>query len=204
MKLRFARHGSTRHFPWILTSPRHAVLPFFRLHHIRRIRKYLSPAATETLIHAFVTSRANYGNSLMYGLPAYQLAKIQKVRNAAARLIFKKGKFCHITLLLRQLHWLPVTHTIRIKLLLMIFKAVHGLSPKYIGDLVAIKTYPRYKLRCSNSMLLQYPNKKSLVTLGDRSFMRAAPRLWNALSATLRNITCLEIFKKYSATRSVN
>ena len=48
----------------------------------------------------------------------------------------------------------------------------------------------------SNSILLQCSNKKSLVTVGDLSLMWAAPRLWNALPATQRNITCLEPFKK--------
>ena len=173
---------------------------FFHLHNIRRIHKYLTPAATETLIHAFVTSRIDYCNSLMYGLPAYQLAKIQRVQNAAARLILNESKFCHKTPLLKQLHWLPVTHRIRFKLLLMTFKAVHGLTPQYIKDLITIKTYPRYKLKSSNSTQLQYPNTKSLATLGDRSFMWAAPRLWNALPATIRNITCLETFKKHLKT----
>ena len=116
---------------------------FFHLHNIRRIRKYLTPAATETLIHAFVTIRIDYCNSLMYGLPAYQLAKIQRVQNAAASLILNESKFCHITPLLKQLQWLPVTHRIRFKLLLMTFKAVHSLSPQYIRDLITIKTCPR-------------------------------------------------------------
>ena len=173
---------------------------FFHLHIIRRIRKYLSPVATETLIHAFVTSRIDYCNSVMYGLPAHQLAKIQRVQNAAARLILNESKFRHMTPLLKQLHYLPVTHRIRFKLLLMTFKAVHGLSPQYIRDLTTIKTYPRHKVRSSNSTLLQYPNTKSLAILSDRSFIWAAPRLWNALLAAQRNITCLETFKNHLKT----
>ena len=141
-----------------------------------------------------MTSRIDYCNSLLYGLPAYQLAKIHRVQNAAARLISNESKFCHITPLLKQLHWLPVTHRIRFKLLLMTFKAVYGLSSQYIRDLIIINTYTRFKLRSSNSILLQCPNTKSLVTLGDRSFM------WDALPATLRNITCLETFKNHLKT----
>ena len=60
---------------------------FYYLYNIRRIRKYLSRRSTETLIHAFVSSRVDYCNSLLYGLPAYQLNKLQRVQNAAARLI---------------------------------------------------------------------------------------------------------------------
>ncbi|CAH3183107.1 unnamed protein product, partial [Porites evermanni] len=60
---------------------------------------------SETLIHVFVFSRLDYCNSLIYGLPLVQIDKIQKVQNAAARLIFEQPKFCHITPVLSQLHW---------------------------------------------------------------------------------------------------
>ena len=53
---------------------------FFHLHNIRQIRKFLSQEATETLIYAFVTSKVDYCNSLLYGLPAYQIAKLQGYR----------------------------------------------------------------------------------------------------------------------------
>ena len=85
---------------------------FYQLYNIRRIRKYLSRESAETLIHAFITSRADYCNSLLYGLPKCQLNELQRVQNAAARLIFNASQFCHITPLLVQLHWLPVIHRI--------------------------------------------------------------------------------------------
>ena len=44
--------------------------------------KYLTKDITATLVHAFVTCRLDYCNSVLYGLPAYQIAKIQRVRGA--------------------------------------------------------------------------------------------------------------------------
>ena len=70
---------------------------FFHLHNIRRIRKFLSPVETKSLVHAFVTSRVDYCNSLLYGLPASQLNKVQRVLNTAARLVFCAPRFSHIT-----------------------------------------------------------------------------------------------------------
>ena len=114
---------------------------FFHLYNIRRIRKYLSRAKTETLIHAFVSSRIDYCNSLLYGVPSCHLHKLQQVQNAAARLIFEESKYCHVTPLLKSLHWLPVKYRIIFKVLLITFKAIHGLVPVYISELISIRDY---------------------------------------------------------------
>ena len=63
---------------------------FYYLYNIRRIRKYLSRRCTETLVHAFITTRIDYCNSLLYGLPDYRINKLQRIQNAAARLICPK------------------------------------------------------------------------------------------------------------------
>ena len=42
---------------------------FFHLYNIRKISKYLSRECKETLIHALVTSRSDYCNSLLCGSP---------------------------------------------------------------------------------------------------------------------------------------
>ena len=64
----------------------------------------------------------------------------------------------------------------------MVYKAINGLAPLYISNLVTIKSECsfNYNLRSSNRHLLQVPQIKSHKTLGDRSFSIAAPNLWNA------------------------
>ena len=42
---------------------------FYHLHNSRRIRKYLSMDSAATLIHSFLSSRIDYCNSLLYGVP---------------------------------------------------------------------------------------------------------------------------------------
>ena len=171
---------------------------FYQLHNISRIRKYLSQDAAETLIHSFITSRVDYCNSLLYGVPAYQLEKLQRVQNAAARLIFMEHKFCHITPLLLKLHWLPIRFRINFKILLITFKAIHGLAPSYIMDLISIKSSAggRYALRSNKGLLLNPLTCKTYTTLGDRAFMASAPKLWNALPVNIRNVKTVDNFKK--------
>ena len=162
-----------------------------------RIRKYLFRRSTEMLIHAFVSSRVDYCNSLLYGLPAYQLNKLQRVQNAAARLIFLESKYCHVRPLLYNLHWLPVKFRIDFKILLLTYKAINGLAPFYLQELISLKEACKYKLRSDCDGLLLNPVKfKTLTTLGDRSFAAAAPQLWNSLPYSIRSSPSVASFKK--------
>ena len=123
---------------------------FYYLYNLRRIRKYLSKDNTKTLIHAFISSRVDYCNSLLYGLPEYQLNKLQRVQNMCARLICNESKLCHITPLLVDLHWLPVKFRIEFKILLIVFKIFKGLAPSYLSFLITPKPVSKYNLRSSS------------------------------------------------------
>ena len=168
---------------------------FFHLHNIRRIKKYLSVDSLRTIVHAFITSRLDYCNSLMYGLPNLQISKLQRVQNAAARLIMDIPKYSHITPALYELHWLPVAHRIKFKILILTFKSIYGLAPSYLSDLVKVKQTSSYSLRSNSSLLLEVPRETMRPTLGGRSFTSSAPALWNSLPADLRIITTLGVFK---------
>ena len=169
---------------------------FYYLHNISRIRKFLSLEDTKTLVHAFVTSRVDYCNSLLYGTPASHLNKVQRVLNAAARLVCRAPRYCRITPLMRELHWLPIRQRIHFKMLLFTFKAIHGIAPLYIQDLVQVKSQGAYNLRSSRAVLLDAPSIRTKVTLGDRAFQVAAPKLWNSLPSELRLINNIDIFKR--------
>ena len=113
---------------------------FFHLHNIRHIKKFLSKDSLLILIHAFITSKLDYCNSLLYGLPKKQISKLQRIQNAAARVVVDIRKHSHITPVLRQLHWLPVKARIHFNVLLLTFKAIHRLAPSYIQDLIKVKS----------------------------------------------------------------
>ena len=102
----------------------------------------------------------------------------------------------NITPLLAELHWLPVRRRIHYKILLITFKVLHGLSPKYLSDLISIQQPSSYNLkRNDNGRLLERPSAKTKKTMGDRAFQVAAPLLWNKLPRCVRNTTNLESFK---------
>ena len=75
------------------------------LYNIKQIRKFLSTEATKILIHSFVPSNLDYCNPLPSGLPKYQLDRLQKILNAAARLVCLVPKFDHISHHLTHSHF---------------------------------------------------------------------------------------------------
>ena len=163
------------------------------IRNISRIRKYLNQADCEKLVHSFVTSRLDSCNSILYSLPESQLSKLQRIQNIAARLVTKTKKSDHITPVLRHLHWLPISYRIQYKICLTTFKALNGMAPEYISNLLQ-QHKPVRSLRSASQNLLSYPVPKS-VTYGDRAFSVCAPKLWNSLPYHLRNSNSISSFK---------
>ena len=127
---------------------------FYRLSTISRIRKYLSSPSTEILIHTFGTSKFEHCNSLRYiNVPKNVIKKLPWVQNAAARLITRSRRCDHITPILFDLHWLPVSERIKFEILLLTFKALHQQSPTYIQDLLT-RYLPSRPLRSSSTLSL--------------------------------------------------
>jgi hypothetical protein len=102
---------------------------YFELHNINTIRKSLSKEATATAIHAFVTTRLDHCNALLYGLPKVTISKVQHVQNSAARSLVGAKRRDHITPILMDLHWLPVTKRVDYKILVLVYKALSGNGP---------------------------------------------------------------------------
>ena len=151
------------------------------IYKIGKILKYLDLKTTERLIHAFVTSRLDYCNCLLYGLPQYELSKLQQIQNSAARLTSRKRD--NVESVLQELHWLPIAKRIEFKILLITYKCLHGLAPMYLAELLT-KYTPSRNLRSSTLDLLDPPSDVKTCTYGQRSFASAAPKLWNALPHT--------------------
>ena len=87
----------------------------------------LDQPTTERLIHVFVSSKLDYCNSLLHGLLDKKILKLQRVQNAAARLVTKTRRVDHITQILRRLHWLPLRKRSILKILLITYKVLNEL-----------------------------------------------------------------------------
>ena len=83
---------------------------------------------------------------------------------------------------------------IKYKILLLIFKCIKNIAPKYLVDLLKKRTAPRATISAKDDLLLEIKRTK-LVTAGDRSFVHVAPYLWNELPYSLRAANSVETFK---------
>ena len=169
---------------------------------IGKIRPYLDKDSTERLVHAFVTSRLDLNNALLYNVPDTLLANLQRLQNTSARLVSKCRKSDHITPVLKDLHWLPVKERIKYKILLMCFKCLNGKGPSYLAGLLSPYLPPR-SLRSADSGQLTKPRVRTS-KYGERSFAFAAPLLWNALNRDVRNAKSVESFKGCLKTELFN
>ena len=174
---------------------------YFALHRIGKIRGLLDQSSTEKLVHAFVSSRLDYCNSILYGSTSHELQKLQSVQNAAARLVTLSKRCEHITPILYDLHWLPIKERIKFKILLLIQKILFDSAPQYLCDLIELYVPVRSDLRSSNVNLLKRNDSKTInMTYGWRAFSICGPFLWNELPPHLRQATSVEMFKKQLKT----
>ena len=81
---------------------------YFELQRLASVRRFLTSTATATLVSAYVLSRIDYCNSLLYGFTHDVTSHLQRIQNYAARVILRLPKSSIITIHLRSLHWLPV------------------------------------------------------------------------------------------------
>ena len=112
---------------------------FHQLRQLRAVCRTLSVDATKTLVHALITTRVDYCNSVLYGITTTNLHPLRSVINVAARLITGKCKFDHITdpawLLCDDLHCLPVCQRIQFKLCSLVSKCQCRIAPSYLADM---------------------------------------------------------------------
>ena len=97
---------------------------FFQLHQIRTIRRSLTSDSTKTLVNAFVNSRLDYCNLLLYGVGEGLMDRLQHVQNAAARLVSDAKKYDHITPIMMDLHWLPIRRRVTFKVATLVYKCL--------------------------------------------------------------------------------
>lgn len=162
---------------------------FYHLRQLRSVRGSLTFEALRTVVQAFIISRVDYCNAVLYGVAASVIRHLQAVLHAAARLITGVRLHEHITPTLRDtLHWLPVTQRIEYKVALMAFDCVRGTCPAYFSNACrSVSTVAsRSNLRSADHGDL-VERRTTGRRYGPRSFYSSAPATWNHLPTYLHS-----------------
>ena len=169
----------------------------FHIRSIGKVRKLLSFDACAILIHALISSRLDYCNSILYNLPDTKIGRLQRVQNQAARILTRSPRREHITPVLKQLHWLKVRERIRYKILILTHKAFYANAPPYLCSLVVKREGVVSTRSSQDGYLLCKPpiSRDCSNTFLERSFLYAAPHEWNSLEKGVR-ISEFNAFKK--------
>ena len=164
---------------------------FYHLRHLHEIRRLLGHDVTCTVATALVLSRIDYCNAVLSGLPQSTIAPLQRVLNAAVRVVCDFRPLDHVT----KLHWLPIASRIEFKLCLLVYQALNGLALSYITDMLqpASTLDRQVALRSvDNNDLFVFCSR---LRLGERAFRIAAPRAWNSLPSDVKNTDTVKTFK---------
>ena len=171
---------------------------YFHLRRISKVRDLLSVEACARAIHCTVTSRLDYHNGLLLGLPSALTRKLEIVQRNAARLLTRTPKRAHITPVLARLHWLPVQRRVEFKALSVLFNGIHSPSaPPYLQEM-CVPYSPGRNLRSAQEHLLAVPRVRN--SYGSRAFTFLCAKLWNSLPKPLREAKSIVSFKKLLKT----
>ena len=160
----------------------------YQLYSIGKTRKYLDKPTTEKMINSAVTSRLDYCNNLLYGVNGYLVSQLQRCQNNAARIVSLRWKYDHITPALKYLHCLPVEYRIYYKILLLDYKARHGMTPTYLSSLLS-PYKPGRSLRSEGKHLLTTPRNR-LEGFGKRQALFCACRPFSLEHAPYLHPVC--------------
>ena len=184
----------------------------FHIRNLYLIRNFINRNNLLSLVHSLIVSKIDYCNSLLVGLPKVTLKKVQSILNRAARLIYSLPPQVPTTPFLTKLHWLPVKARVEFKICLITFRALKFNQPLYIREFLRLPPVESVmSLRSSDDPYhLHVPRTVGESNFANCSFSYVAPRLYDKLPPSLKQVESVDTFKKqlrsfffFSGLRSV-
>jgi len=165
----------------------------YHIRALRHIRRLIDRETANTLACSIVATRLDYCNSVLSGITAKNITRLQRVQNSLARVVCCAPYRSPSRPMLQSLHWLPIEYRIQHKIATLTFKVRFHRQPNYLHELITTYT-PNRPLRSSDAGLLAVP--RTSTTTADRAFRVTAPRIWNSLPETIRSATSVSQFTR--------
>ena len=156
-----------------------------KLRNIAKMKPFLSESQMQIIVQSLVLSSLDYCNALYYGTNQSIIKQLQLLQNRACRIVKGLKRRDEVNSSLKDLHWLKIQERIEFKILLLTFKAIHGLAPSYLCNLISFTSngFRDVSLRCP------------AVTCPEKAFSSSAPKLWNQLPQDIKQCQDVTAFK---------
>ena len=166
---------------------------YLKLRDLAKMKSFLTTKQMNTLVQAVIISCLDYCNGLYYGCSSTVITQLQNIQNRACRLIFGLKRKDSVQDKIKELHWLKVRERIEFKLCLLAFKAVNGIGPSYLSDII---TFVNDSSRRRSSLHIPVRAQNS----HPHAFQTVAPKLWNQLPISISSCNEINLFKKMLKT----
>ena len=164
-----------------------------KLVQINRVKYCFDRKTLVLIITSLVFSKMLYCSTVWSNTSSKNIQKLQLIQNFACKIICGARKYDHVTPLLDELNWLPVSKMLKFRDAVMAYKCANNLAPEYLCA--------KFKKRSSVHNRTTRNNEKFEIPLfrsatGQRTFAYRAVSLLNTLDEDLRNATTVKAFKK--------
>ena len=157
----------------------------YHLKALRHVRKFLDTKTANTVACAFIASKFDYCNGILSDISERNISRLQRIQNAASRVVLNNHRRDSATANLKTLHWLPIRQRIDFKVAVSTFKILKTGQPAYLHKFLTISKPVRVLRSASKGIYLDVPFSKT--DFSARAFSSYAPRLWNCLPQSLRD-----------------
>jgi hypothetical protein len=164
---------------------------FSYLHVIARVRRTTGRQNCALLIHSLVLSRLDFCAPLLLNISSCLITKMQRVINAAVRILVRGTSSSSAAVEMRRLNWLSAEQRIHYRALMILHTSLNKFAPIFLANMFTPSHNPRH-LRSSDYNLLSVPFRRT--EMGKRAFSCAAAALWNSIPQDIRDVKKKEIF----------
>jgi len=164
---------------WNQHSSKVASCCYYHVRRLRQVSHFISRDIMMQLTSALILSTLDYCNIILAGLPKSSIATLQRVQNAAARLVLGLGPCDHIADGLCQLHCLPVEARIRYKLCLLIHMVHTGRCPPCLKNILHPVSSSSSRSGLRSATTAQYVKPRLRTGFSEHAFSFAGPTSWN-------------------------
>ena len=165
------------------------------LQRLKLIRKYLTEETAKVLVLGIVLSHLEYSNAIFVGLPDKDIKAMQRVQNAAAKMVLLKTKYDSSTDALKRFHWLPIRYRVDHKMLTLVYKWLHDKALDYLKNLLTVIGDSERSMRLNSQYMRLLIPKTTKKTFAARSFSVKGAEMWNNLPNSVKISSSVNDFK---------